>query len=560
MHVNTFLEPLILDLLKLWDGVPLFDGSSRCLRAALLCVTSDLPALRKITQFLGHKADLGCSKCMFRGEREPGTAGASGRMSYFTSGNFQERSHNEVVEQGREYQSATTKSRAANIAQKNGVRFSVLLKLPYFDIVRFSVTDPMHTFLLGMVRRETELNIRYLSSTQRVEFIRRVKNVKIPYDVGRLPSNIFDSGDELNGITADQWKTYIITYARPCLYKLLTGRPYKCLVLLSEIITLMVSPVFDDEMLLTLYRLLHEHHHLFCSIYGKWSMTVNYHMSLHLPDMVSDIGPPQSFWCFGYERLNGIFAGMPNSNRSVEMEVTSRFLRETAFSNTDIPSIDPSIIPSSLKEFVPSSDDDYCPPYPHTFHLLSLLSTPEDGRSRFEVQQDLDRGLVEDWPMLFRHPRKKNVPCDPQLLTEIRSFLDDLYGSSLEYIAPRIDKFARCEVNGQSFSSTFNSTDRGTVVKVMFVDEDGELAPYFGIVRFYFNVRTVLNCESSTHQLAYVTWLKFRYNGPEKLSKLYCVTKDLYRKDRIVSPRRFLRRCVLVSTDPATSVSLVSEL
>ena len=29
------------------------------LRAALLCVTSDLPAVRKITQFLGHKADLG---------------------------------------------------------------------------------------------------------------------------------------------------------------------------------------------------------------------------------------------------------------------------------------------------------------------------------------------------------------------------------------------------------------------------------------------------------------------------------------------------------------------
>ncbi len=31
-----------------------------------------------------------------------------------------------------------------------------------------------------------------------------------------------------------------------------------------------------------------------------------------------------------------------------------------------------------------------------------------------------------------------------------------------------------------------NSTDRGSVVKVMFVDEDNELAPYYGIVRFYF--------------------------------------------------------------------------
>ena len=132
-------------------------------------------------------------------------------MSYFTSGNHEKRSHNQIIQQGREYLSATTKARAANIAQKNGVRFSELLKLPYFDIVRMSVTDPMHTFLLGMVKRETVLNLRLLSSSQREEFIRRVKSIRMPYDVGRLPSNIFDSSDEMNGVTADQWKTYIIT-------------------------------------------------------------------------------------------------------------------------------------------------------------------------------------------------------------------------------------------------------------------------------------------------------------------------------------------------------------
>ena len=47
------------------------------MRAALLSVASDLPAIRKITQFLGHKADLGCTRCKFRAEREAGTVGAS---------------------------------------------------------------------------------------------------------------------------------------------------------------------------------------------------------------------------------------------------------------------------------------------------------------------------------------------------------------------------------------------------------------------------------------------------------------------------------------------------
>ena len=33
------------------------------------------------------------------------------------------------------------------------------------------------------------------------------------------------------------------------------------------------------------------------------------------------------------------------------------------------------------------------------------------------------------------------------------------------YANPRIDKFGRCTVNGQTYSSDFNSTDRGSVVK-----------------------------------------------------------------------------------------------
>ena len=52
-------------------------------------------------------------------------------------------------------------------AQKNGVRYSELLRLLYFDIVRMTATDPMHTFLLGLVRRETELNLQFLTSTQK---------------------------------------------------------------------------------------------------------------------------------------------------------------------------------------------------------------------------------------------------------------------------------------------------------------------------------------------------------------------------------------------------------
>lgn len=201
--------------MDLWNGIPLVTEGSHKIRAVLMAVTADMPAMRKLIQFLGHKADLGCSRCKFSAEREPDTQGASGRMSYLTTSASTARSHTEVAQQAEEYRNAPTKTAAAAIAQKNGVRHSELVRLLYFDIVCMSATDPMHTFLLGMVRRETDYNLQLLDSIQRKEFVRRVKSIKVPYDVGRLPSNIFDVGEEPTGVTAAQWKLYIITYARP---------------------------------------------------------------------------------------------------------------------------------------------------------------------------------------------------------------------------------------------------------------------------------------------------------------------------------------------------------
>ena len=527
VHINTFLRPLVDDLLNLWEGVPfVYEGSRHVMRAALTAVTADLPALRKVTQFLGHKADLGCTRCKFRAEREPNTTGASGKMSYFTTTHVEERSHEEVVRQAAEYKAASTKTRAAKIAQMNGVRYSELLRLPYFDIVHMCATDPMHTFLLGMVKRETELNVNMMNNLQKEEFIRRIKSIQMPYDVGRLPNNIFDQGTGMSGVSAAQWKLYIVCYARPCLYKLLPSEHYKCMVLLAEIVSIITSPVLNHDMVVTLYRLQQDHHQLFCKLYGKWSITVNYHMSLHIPDLILDLGPPQSFWCFAYERLNGILAGTPNSKRSVEVEVANRFIQDISFSNFDIPNI--SNIPNSLREFADRADDQgEMHPYPQTLRVIEVLSNTED-MTRFETQLAIDRGDVdESWPLRFKYPTKLNVRIKPVFHSEICSFLEKLYGSDIEYVQPRVNKYGRCIVNGLQFSSEFNSTDRGSIVKSLFVDSDNELSPYYGIVRFFFTVASVIRQKPVKHQLAYVTWLKFRSNNPELLSKLYVVSSEL---------------------------------
>ena len=107
---------------------------------------------------------------------------------------------------------------------------------------------------------------------------------------------------------------------------------------------------------------------------------------------------------------------------------------------------------------------------------------------RFEMQQNVDRGDIDSlqWSIKLMHPSRQNVRMESTFLNQLKEFLQTLYGSSLKFVPPRINKFARCLVNGQIFSSDYNYTDRGSVVKALFVlTGDNSLHPYFGIILFF---------------------------------------------------------------------------
>ena len=92
-NINSYLKPLVDDLNELWSGV-LLETNGNMMRAALIAVSCDLPAARKVSQFLGHKANKGCSRCEFEAQRENGNV--TGRMSYFTTKEVIHRVNNNV--------------------------------------------------------------------------------------------------------------------------------------------------------------------------------------------------------------------------------------------------------------------------------------------------------------------------------------------------------------------------------------------------------------------------------------------------------------------------------
>ena len=81
-NINVFLKPLVDDLIELWNGIPL--DSSIVIKEALIVVSCDIPVVRKVCRFLGHKANKGCSRCEFEKQREY-HHDVTNRMSCFTT-------------------------------------------------------------------------------------------------------------------------------------------------------------------------------------------------------------------------------------------------------------------------------------------------------------------------------------------------------------------------------------------------------------------------------------------------------------------------------------------
>ena len=60
------------------------------------------------------------------------------------------------------------------------------------------------------------------------------------------------------------------------------------------------------SLLLTVARLIEEN-------YGPEMITPNIYLSLHLTDCCRDYGPLYSFWCFSFERMNGMLGKLYNN-------------------------------------------------------------------------------------------------------------------------------------------------------------------------------------------------------------------------------------------------------
>lgn len=306
--INHYLAPMVDELESLWGGMTLNRTyeyrEGRQIRAALILVSCDIPAARKIC---GHISALAaCHRCEKRGNYENhqhNFAGMEDMDEWFIARDSSQHCQNAIG-----WRRCNSDAARTRFVKQTGVRWSELLRLPYFDPIRFLTVDPMHCLFLGIAKwivKRIWVDEGVLTPDNLKNIQRKMNQIQVPADLGRIPRKI-DCGEGFSNFTADQWRTFFTIYATTSLWEylsaidrtILTHFVRVCSVLAGRILT------FDliaeaTERLIKIIKLIEEH-------YGRDKVTPNLHLSLHLQECSYDFGPLYTFWCFSFERMNGI--------------------------------------------------------------------------------------------------------------------------------------------------------------------------------------------------------------------------------------------------------------
>jgi hypothetical protein len=146
--INNYIRPLVDNLLDFWYPGVQFSRThrfrqGRTIICALVAIVCDLPASRKVAGFASHSREFFCSLCYCTRKKD-----GYGTTKYELWGR---RNNTDCRNYAERWLNAPNAIAAKAVFNKGGLRWSELLRLPYFDLSQFVVVDAMHNLFLGLI-------------------------------------------------------------------------------------------------------------------------------------------------------------------------------------------------------------------------------------------------------------------------------------------------------------------------------------------------------------------------------------------------------------------------
>jgi hypothetical protein len=180
--INHYLSPIVDELLEFWNGIEI-PAAKRKIRLALICCSNDIPAARKLC---GHiSASVSCHRCYKRANingRKLNFSGFDDMDDWFVERDLEE--HRQHAESWRLCKSQEERKRHVSLTL---VRWTELLRLPYFNPIRHLIVDPMHCLFLGIANwiiKKLWIDGNKITKHDLEKMEKRAKTIKIPADMG----------------------------------------------------------------------------------------------------------------------------------------------------------------------------------------------------------------------------------------------------------------------------------------------------------------------------------------------------------------------------------------
>ena len=365
--------------------------------------------------------------------------------SRFDRDNWPKRNNREHRRNAKKIEKCKFDTKKKTLCQKDGINYwSTLLDLEYFDVVRFCTVDPMHNLFLGTAKHIFKVwDQKGIITKKNMKVIEKlIEEMDVPTDIRHLPKKI---SSNYGSYTAEQWKNWTLIYSIYALDTVIGAEHLRCwqsFVLACKYLCRSTLSRLDlqraDLLLLKFCK-------QFETLYGKSSVTPNMHPHCHLRDIIVDHGPIYSFWCFSFERYNGIMGSVSTNKRSLELQLMRKLVLSQSLESLQLPQQYTGQFqhlvgnPLNSVSKTSSSQEDYtfqsmstaCPVSSVDWSLLSQVNLPSNYKLQSLDSSDLDILLIV-YKSLYQ-----NEVIDATVLAEtIKKFAtltigDQLYGSKL---------------------------------------------------------------------------------------------------------------------------------
>ena len=182
------------------------------------------------------------------------------------------------------------------------------------------VIDQIQNLMLGITKHALKMwiEIGKLNDAKLLQIDTYQKIMKIRIDVSRIAHSISKSMKH-KSMKADKWKNWTLISLTLCLRNTLPYRDITvfsffvkaCMILCKCSIT--IAEISQGLKLLTIDCKQFE------ILFGGNNCILNMHLALYLKEQIKDFGFVYGFWCFSFERYNGIMGNYHTNNHSIEI-------------------------------------------------------------------------------------------------------------------------------------------------------------------------------------------------------------------------------------------------